>query len=79
MSVVPVAPRTGADEYLLVGFQPYTLAGYSSGAMMLGFYKTDWTVLNEVDDYSYGTGTDYTDWTKVTVYQGGTLIWGTEP
>ena len=79
-SVVAVTPRTGADEYLLVGFQPYTLtSGASSGEIQLGINKTDWSNFNEVDDYSYGTGASYTDWTKVTVYQNGTLIWGTEP
>ena len=79
-SAVVVSPRTGADAYLLVGFQPYTLtAGTSSGEIQLGINKTDWSNFNEVDDYSYGTGTSYTDWTKVTVYQNGTLIWGTEP
>jgi Cellulose binding domain/Concanavalin A-like lectin/glucanases superfamily len=79
-SVVAVSPRTGADAYLLVGFKPYTLAaGPSSVEIQLGINKTDWSAFNEVDDYSYGTGTSYIDWTKVTVYQGGTLIWGTEP
>jgi len=79
--VVAVSPpRTGADSYLLVGFQPYTLAaGASSGEIQMRINKTDWSVFNEVDDYSYGTGTSYIDWTKVTVYQDGTLIWGTAP
>jgi len=79
-SVVAVTPRTGADSYLLVGFQPYTLAaGASSGEIQMGINKTDWSNFNKVDDYSYGSGTSYIDWTKVTVYQNGTLIWGTEP
>ncbi len=64
-----------------VGFQPSTLAAGASSEIKLGFNKTDWSVFNEADDYSYGTGAGptYTDSTKVTVYQGGTLIWGTEP
>ena len=78
--VVPVSPaRTGADAYLLVGFQSSTLAAGASSQVQLGINKTDWSIFNEVDDYSYGIGTSYTDSTKVTVYQGGTLIWGTEP
>jgi hypothetical protein len=81
-SVVVISPRTGADAYLLVGFQPSTpplLAGATSSEIQLGINKTDWSNFNEADDYSYGTGTTYSDWTKVTVYQNGTLIWGTEP
>ena len=79
-SVVAVHPaRTGADSYLLVEFLPYTLAAGGSNDMRLGLNKTPYSDFNEVDDYSYGTGTSYTDWTKVTVYEGGTLIWGTEP
>jgi hypothetical protein len=78
-SVVAVTPRTGADSYLLVSFASSTLAAGDSSQVQLGLHKDDWSVFNEVDDYSYGTGTSYTDSTKVTVYQGGTLIWGTEP
>lgn len=78
-SVIAVSPRAGADGYVLVGFLPSTLAAGASSEVQLGLNKTDWSVFNEVDDYSYGTGTSYTDSTKVTVYQGGTLIWGTEP
>ncbi|MCL6537196.1 MAG: cellulose binding domain-containing protein, partial [Acidothermus sp.] len=31
------------------------------------------------NDYSYGTNTVYQDWSRVTVYVGGVLVWGTEP
>lgn len=47
--------------------------------MMLGLRKDNWSNFNEVGDYSCGTGTSHADSTKVTVYQGSTLIWGTEP
>ncbi|HSK33800.1 MAG TPA: cellulose binding domain-containing protein, partial [Propionicimonas sp.] len=78
-SVVAVTPRTGADSYLLVGFTSSALAAGDSSQVQLGLSKDDWSNFDEVDDYSYGTGTSYADSTKVTVYQGGTLIWGTEP
>jgi cellulose 1,4-beta-cellobiosidase len=75
--------RASRGRAAACGFQPYTLAaGASSGEIQMGINKTDWTVFNELDDYSYSTystGASYIDWTKVTVYQGGTLIWGTEP
>jgi hypothetical protein len=31
------------------------------------------------NDYSYGGFSAFTSWNKVTLYQNGTLIWGTEP
>jgi regulation of enolase protein 1 (concanavalin A-like superfamily) len=78
-SVIAVTPRTGADSYLLVSFPSSTLAAGASSEAQFGFNKTDWSNFDETDDYSYGTDTSYTDSTKVTVYQNGTLIWGTEP
>jgi hypothetical protein len=78
--VANVSARTGADAYLQLGFSSGTLAaGGSTGGIMVGVNKTDWSFFNEAGDYSYGTGTDYAGSTKVTVYQNGTLIWGTEP
>lgn len=76
-----VHARTGADVYVEVGFKPVTLAGdgAQSGDIQLGINKTDWTNFDETDDYSYGAGTTYTDWTRATVYQNDILIWGTEP
>jgi cellulose 1,4-beta-cellobiosidase len=43
-------------------------------------YKTDWSNFDESNDYSYDpTKTSYQDWNKVTLYKGGTLVWGIEP
>jgi hypothetical protein len=73
-------PRNGADAYLQVGFTSGSLApGASTGDTQLRFNKTDWSNFNEVGDYSYRTNRSYKDTTSVTVYQNGTLIWGTEP
>jgi hypothetical protein len=54
--------------------------GASIGESQLRFNKTDWSTFNETNDYSWTppTGT-YADTTKVTVYQNGSLVWGTEP
>jgi hypothetical protein len=63
-----------------VGFTGGSLAaGASTGDAHLRFNKTDWSNVNEADDYSYRTNRSYKDAPKVTVYQGGVLIWGTEP
>jgi type II secretory pathway pseudopilin PulG len=39
-----------------------------------------WGWYTQTNDYSFdATKTSYADWTKVTVYYKGTLVWGTEP
>ncbi|MDI1464494.1 cellulose binding domain-containing protein [Catellatospora sp. KI3] len=70
----------GADAYLEIGFTGGSLAaGANTGEMQLRLNKADWSSFNENNDYSYGTGTAFTDATKVTAYVGGTLSWGVVP
>ena len=83
-SFVTVSPaRTGADTYLLVGFSSGAgslAAGASTGEIQARFNKNDFSNYTETGDYSCDpTKTTYTDWNKVTLYQNGTLVWGTEP
>lgn len=80
----PVAsPTTTANYYAEVGFATTAgslVAGASSGDIQTRFAKNDWSPYNEANDYSYDpTKTAYTDWTKVTLYRKGQLVWGTEP
>lgn len=80
--VAMATPVTGADHYLQVGFTTGAgslAAGASTGQIQNRVNKTDWSNFNETNDYSYGTNTSYTAWTKVTVYVNGTLAYGTEP
>ncbi|MFC6081819.1 cellulose binding domain-containing protein [Sphaerisporangium aureirubrum] len=77
-----ISPGTAtADRYLEVGFTAGTLAaGAQTGDLQLRFYRADWQRITQSDDYSFGPArTTYGDWTKVTVYQNGTLLWGTAP
>ncbi|MER5948462.1 glycoside hydrolase family 6 protein [Streptomyces sp. NPDC001904] len=73
-------PRTGADHFIEVGFGSGSLAaGADTGDLQLRLAKSDWSNFNEADDFSRGTATSYADAPKVTVYVGGSLVWGTEP
>lgn len=83
-SFVAVSPaRTGADFYLQLGFTAgmgTLTAGQSSGEIQGRFNKTNWANYNETGDYSYDpTKTAFADWTRVTLYRNGVLVWGTEP
>jgi len=77
-----ISPGTEtADRYLEVGFTSGSLApGAQTGDMQLRFHRLDWQRIDQSDDYSFGPGrTAYGDWTKVTVYRDGELVWGTAP
>ncbi|RKP53167.1 hypothetical protein D7Z26_15685 [Cohnella endophytica] len=74
---------TGADTYMEVSFTTAAgsiAAGGQSGEIQMRIAKADWSNFNEVGDYSFDpTKTAFADWSKVTLYQNGTLVWGTEP
>jgi len=75
--------RPGADTYAELSFTSGAgsiAANGQTGDIQLRMSKTDWSNFNEADDYSFDpTKTAYADWSKVTLYQNGTLVWGVEP
>ena len=63
--------------YLEVGFTAGagSLApGAQTGEIQSRFNKTDWSTYNEADDYSFDPSkTAFADWSRVTIYESGTL------
>lgn len=74
--------RTGADQYLEIGFTSdagYLLGGRNSGEIENQIARTDQNFYIELNDYSFNPSQVYTDWDHVTVYHQGNLVWGQEP
>jgi hypothetical protein len=78
--------RQGADTFLQLGFTAAAgaLAGNSGTAVVDSRFNSlnpaFGIIYTQTNDYSFdATKTALTDWTHVTVYRLGTLIWGIEP
>lgn len=84
-SFVLLSPtRPNANTYLELGFSSGTLAaGAQTGTLQLRLNNANWSNYTESNDYSYAVSgappTSFIDWTRVTVYINGILVWGTEP
>lgn len=76
-------PAATADHYLEVRFSAGAgsiPAGGQSGEVQARWNKSDWSLFSQTNDYSFDpTKTSLASWTRVTLYQNGVLVWGTEP
>ena len=72
-----------ADHYVEISFTAAAgsiAAGGNSGEVQARLHNQDYSSVNEANDYSFDlTKTAFTDWTKVTLFQNGALVWGMEP
>ena len=81
--VTPAPATATADTYLEIGFAPAAgalAAGQQTGEIQNRLHNQNWVNYNEANDYSFDpTKTAFADWTRVTLYRAGVLVWGTEP
>ncbi|WP_421895907.1 cellulose binding domain-containing protein [Marinoscillum sp.] len=74
---------SGSDYYLEVTFDSGAgslAANDDSGNIKLRINKSDWSNHDETNDYSFdGTISSYVEYSKITLYQNNTLVWGTAP
>ena len=76
-AVQPV--RTGADHFLEVAFTAGSLAVGATASMDQLAVRTNSGTFNQSNDHSFLNASSFTQNSKVTVYVGGTLVFGTEP
>ncbi|MBY4604098.1 cellulase family glycosylhydrolase [Bacillus rugosus] len=73
-------PKQGADTYLELGFKNGTLSpGASTGDIQLRLHNDDWSNYAQSEDYSFFQSNTFKTTKKITIYNHGKLIWGTEP
>lgn len=70
----------GADTYLELGFKNGTLSsGASTGEIQIRLHNDDWSNYAQSDNYSFVNSSTFKNTKRITLYQNGKLIWGTEP
>lgn len=73
----------GSDYYLEVTFDSGAgslAANDDSGNIKLRINKSDWSNHDETNDYSFdGSISSYQSYSKITLYENGSQVWGTAP
>jgi len=82
--VVLARPTATANTYLEISFKSgagSVAAGRNSGEIQTRVHHVNWSNFNTTESYSFISDESfvYKDTQTVTLYQNGSLIWGTEP
>jgi hypothetical protein len=80
---VTVSPaRANADHYFEIGFTGSSSLAPGEVSSFLSITIDRVSNFNEANDYSHDASKawpTFSEWTHVTMYRNGTLVWGTEP
>jgi hypothetical protein len=86
---VPVTPaKDEANEYAEIAFKPGALAldpFLDTGEIQLRVHNNPYSPITQTDDYSFDADNcaamppPTVEWSKITAYLDGVLVWGTEP
>jgi hypothetical protein len=68
-----------ADTYLQLQYSGTLAPGATTGMIQLAINHANFSVMDQTNDYSYGSSMASQPWTHITAYSNGKLIWGTEP
>ena len=78
-----VTTGVNADHYLEIGFTSgagVLAPGGNTGEIQTQFHDVNFVNFTQTNDYSYdATKTAFAAWSKVTLFENGTLVWGQEP
>ena len=79
-----VTTGTNADEYVEISFLTgagMLAPGASTGVIQGRIHPTDYQyMLSQTNDYSFDASkTAFANWSNITLFQNGTLVWGTVP
>ncbi|HVK68930.1 MAG TPA: cellulose binding domain-containing protein [Polyangium sp.] len=77
------ADGVNADMYLAISFASdagVLVTGDTLGPIEARLHTQNFTPVNQTSDYSFDpTKVDFAEWSKVTLYSKGVLVWGNEP
>ncbi|MBU5317071.1 hypothetical protein KQI30_12505 [Clostridium bornimense] len=77
-----VPSQKNVDSYLEISFNDEVTSLEVGGILeaQIRFAKVDWSNFDQSNDYSFNsTASNYIEWSKVTGYVNGNLVWGDEP
>jgi hypothetical protein len=78
-TVVPVS-EGGQTDYISYKFTGNLVLQPGQSIEIQGRYnKSDWSNFVQSSDWSYAADTSFTQWTHITGYINGSLVWGQEP
>jgi hypothetical protein len=78
--VGPAEPRGSYALTLSFSGAAGSINAYSSsGDINVRIHKSDWSLYDQIDNFSFRPDPTLTQWDRVGLYRGGVLVWGSPP